>query len=199
MHYLIVISVAGKPKAVERLLDRLENVTIDATMEGGIDGLTTEASGVSAPSAGVTPCVKPRRAQNESEPHVNQTVDTKGLASDLAGRVTAATDYLTQAGYLLTEGEERRAWGLVVLATEALAQRGGLSQAEAAVRAAAFVETCAAAQQPAELFAAHAGVVSAAWDAGAGWWRVEVFVEGYDQLWVVALINGAVPEVIGEI
>lgn len=42
MHYLIVISVAGKPKAVDRLLDRIEGVVVETTIEGGIDGLTTE-------------------------------------------------------------------------------------------------------------------------------------------------------------
>jgi hypothetical protein len=42
MHYLIVIAVAGKPKAVDRLIDRIDALVEGATMEGGIDGLTTE-------------------------------------------------------------------------------------------------------------------------------------------------------------
>lgn len=40
--YLIVIAVDGKPKAVDRLIDKLDNVTMEVTMDGGIDGLTTE-------------------------------------------------------------------------------------------------------------------------------------------------------------
>lgn len=42
MHYLIVIAVAGKPAAVERLIDRLDIIVEQETMKGGIDGLTTE-------------------------------------------------------------------------------------------------------------------------------------------------------------
>lgn len=42
MNYLIVIAVAGKPKAVDRLLERLDGIVEKTTMEGGIDGLVTE-------------------------------------------------------------------------------------------------------------------------------------------------------------
>ena len=42
MHYLIVIAVAGKPAAVERLIERIDVLVEEVTMEGGIDGLETE-------------------------------------------------------------------------------------------------------------------------------------------------------------
>lgn len=42
MNYLIVIAVAGKPKAVDRLIERIDGLVESATMQGGIDGLTTE-------------------------------------------------------------------------------------------------------------------------------------------------------------
>lgn len=41
-HYLIVIAVAGKPRAVDKLIERIDGVVERTTMEGGIDGLTTE-------------------------------------------------------------------------------------------------------------------------------------------------------------
>jgi hypothetical protein len=42
MEYLIVISVAGKPAAVEHLIERIDGLVEEVTMQGGIDGLTTE-------------------------------------------------------------------------------------------------------------------------------------------------------------
>lgn len=42
MDYLIVISVAGRPAAVDRLIDRIDGLVVDTTTDGGIDGLTTE-------------------------------------------------------------------------------------------------------------------------------------------------------------
>lgn len=39
---LIVIAVVGKPKALNRLEELIDNAVIDATMAGGIDGLATE-------------------------------------------------------------------------------------------------------------------------------------------------------------
>jgi hypothetical protein len=43
MNYLIVISVAGKSAAVDRLIDGIDVLVQEATMEvAGIDGLTTE-------------------------------------------------------------------------------------------------------------------------------------------------------------
>lgn len=42
MYYLIVISVAGRPKAVDRLIERIDELVMEGTMDGGIDGLTTE-------------------------------------------------------------------------------------------------------------------------------------------------------------
>jgi hypothetical protein len=52
MHYLIVISVAGKPAAVERLIGGIDALVEDVTTQGGIDGLTTEIiSGAGADAA----------------------------------------------------------------------------------------------------------------------------------------------------
>ena len=42
MHSLIVIAVAGTPKAIERLLEGVDRLVEEQTMQGGIDGLTTE-------------------------------------------------------------------------------------------------------------------------------------------------------------
>jgi hypothetical protein len=42
VNYLIVIAVAGKPAAVERLIERIDGIVETTTMEGGIDGLATE-------------------------------------------------------------------------------------------------------------------------------------------------------------
>jgi hypothetical protein len=42
MNYLIVISVAGKPSAVDRLIDGVDVLVQDVTTKGGIDGVTTE-------------------------------------------------------------------------------------------------------------------------------------------------------------
>jgi hypothetical protein len=52
MNYLIVISVAGKPAAVERLIDQIGGITEEATMyDAGISGLTTEIEIISGPGA----------------------------------------------------------------------------------------------------------------------------------------------------
>lgn len=42
MHYLIVIAVAGKPKAVKRLIERIDLLVEEVTMVGGINGVATE-------------------------------------------------------------------------------------------------------------------------------------------------------------
>jgi hypothetical protein len=52
MHYLIVIAVAGKPKAVDRLIEQIDTLVMEKTMDGGIDGLTTEV--VKGPAADTT-------------------------------------------------------------------------------------------------------------------------------------------------
>jgi hypothetical protein len=49
MNYLIVISVAGKPVAVERLIDGVDLLVQDNTTRPGIDGITTEI--ISGPGA----------------------------------------------------------------------------------------------------------------------------------------------------
>jgi hypothetical protein len=40
--YLIVIAVEGKPAAVDRLVERIDWLVEDVTIQGGIDSLTTE-------------------------------------------------------------------------------------------------------------------------------------------------------------
>ena len=42
MHNLILIAIAGKDKAVDRLIDRLDTLVFEETQRGGIDGVTTE-------------------------------------------------------------------------------------------------------------------------------------------------------------
>jgi hypothetical protein len=52
MNYLIVISVAGKPAAVERMIDGVDLLVQDNTTRPGIDGITTEIiSGAGADAA----------------------------------------------------------------------------------------------------------------------------------------------------
>jgi hypothetical protein len=52
VNYLIMISVAGKPKAIEKLIEKLDAIVMNTTMEDGIDGLTTEVvKGVGAEAA----------------------------------------------------------------------------------------------------------------------------------------------------
>lgn len=118
-------------------------------------------------------------------------------ASDLGGRVAAASHALLEAGWALQRGESAKAWVDVLRAVAALDHPGGLDQMAAALRAAEHLERWLNASFP--IYDAHAvGVVSAAWDAAAGAWYVECRAEGMHSLWGVCVVAGSEPEVVEE-
>lgn len=118
-------------------------------------------------------------------------------ASDLAGRVAAAQGALQEAGRLLSGGEPDAAWLAVVRAVEALERPAGLSQREAALRAAEHLERWVNAGLAG--YAQRAvGVVSCSWDAPSGAWYVECRADGLSSLWGVCVVAGSEPEVVEE-
>lgn len=126
------------------------------------------------------------------------TAGASADARDLGGRVAAAGALLQEAGVLLELSRPTEAWAAVLRAVRALECPGGLSQQEASLRAAAFVDNQINAGQPAELFHHNVGVQAAAWDPAAGHWRVAVVAESTPRVWTLALVGGATPEVIDE-
>ena len=112
--------------------------------------------------------------------------------------MAAAGALLEMAGVLLELSRPTEAWASVLRAVRALECSGGLSQQEASLRAAAFVDDQINAGQPAELFHHNVGVQAAAWDPAAGHWRVAVVAESTPRVWTLALVGGTTPEVIDE-